>query len=107
MTDEQIINALERMSEEDPDGFSNDILDLINRQYTEMDKLNCVIISVEQQLKLASSVIDRQKAEIENFKDFFDFLKYCTIKLYDADVIPMGTIKTQAKAMGIEVWGNK
>lgn len=68
MTDNEIIKALERMSEEDADGFSNDILNFINRQYAEIDNLNCVIVSAEQQIKLASSVVDRQKAEIERLK---------------------------------------
>ena len=39
MTDNEIIKALERMSEEDPAGFSSDILDLIKRQRTEIEKV--------------------------------------------------------------------
>ena len=38
-TDNEIIKALERMSEEDPDGFSNDILDLIKRLQAENEEL--------------------------------------------------------------------
>ena len=38
-TDNEIIKALERMSEEDPDGFSNDILDLIKRLHAENEEL--------------------------------------------------------------------
>lgn len=38
--DDDIIKGLQRMSEEDPDGFSADVLDLINRQRTEIDNLN-------------------------------------------------------------------
>ncbi len=39
MTDNEIIKALERMSAEDADGFSSDILDLIKRQQAEIKRL--------------------------------------------------------------------
>lgn len=39
MTDNEIIKALQRMSEEDPDGFSSDVLDLVNRQKAEIEGL--------------------------------------------------------------------
>lgn len=39
MADNEIVKALERMSEEDPNGFSNDVLDLVKRQKTEIDRL--------------------------------------------------------------------
>ncbi len=39
LIDNEIIKDLERMSEEDPDGFSNDILDFINRQKAEVESL--------------------------------------------------------------------
>nr|DAG64794.1 MAG TPA: hypothetical protein [Caudoviricetes sp.] len=39
-TDEEIIKGLQRMSEEDPDGFSADVLDLINRKTAEIEMLN-------------------------------------------------------------------
>ena len=32
MTDNKIIKALERLSAEDPDGFSADVLEMVNRQ---------------------------------------------------------------------------
>lgn len=32
MTDNEIIQALERLSAEDPDGFSTDVLEMVNRQ---------------------------------------------------------------------------
>ena len=32
MTDNEIIKALERLSAEDPDGFSADVLEVVNRQ---------------------------------------------------------------------------
>lgn len=32
MTDNEIIKALERLSAEDPDGFSADVLEMVNRQ---------------------------------------------------------------------------
>lgn len=37
--DNEIIRGLERMSEEDPDGFSSDLLNLINRQKAEIKQL--------------------------------------------------------------------
>ena len=37
--DNEIIRGLERMSEEDPDGFSSDILNYINRQKAEIERL--------------------------------------------------------------------
>ena len=37
MTDKEIIKALERMSEEDAEGFSSDVLVLINRQQAEIE----------------------------------------------------------------------
>lgn len=39
MTDKEIIKALERMSREDPEGFSSDVLDLIKRQKAEIERL--------------------------------------------------------------------
>lgn len=38
MMDNEIIKALERMSAEDADGFSSDILDLIKRQQAEIER---------------------------------------------------------------------
>ena len=38
MTDDEVIKALERMSAEDPDGFSSDILALIKRQQAEIER---------------------------------------------------------------------
>ena len=32
MTDNEIIKVLERLSAEDPDGFSADVLEMVNRQ---------------------------------------------------------------------------
>ena len=32
MNDNEIIEALERLSAEDPDGFSSDVLEMVNRQ---------------------------------------------------------------------------
>lgn len=37
--DNEVIKALERMSEEDPDGFSSEILSLINLQRQEINRL--------------------------------------------------------------------
>ena len=44
MTDNEIIKALERMSEEDPEGFSTDILDLIRRQQKLLTTISDLIV---------------------------------------------------------------
>lgn len=56
MTDKEIIKALERMSEEDAEGFSSDVLALINRQQAEIE--------------ICSEVIGRQDKEIEKLNEF-------------------------------------
>lgn len=43
MTDNEIIKALERMSAEDADGFSSDILDLIKRQQAKIEELSEIL----------------------------------------------------------------
>ena len=91
MRDEQIIKDLEYCSEAnncfyyryEPTNCEkatlvciNEVMEnalgLINRQYAEIDKLNCVIVSAEQQIKLASSVVDKQKVEIERLQDMLN-----------------------------------
>lgn len=39
MTDNEIIKALERLSAENPDGFSADVLEVVNRLKKEIEKL--------------------------------------------------------------------
>lgn len=39
MREDEIVKALERMSEEDPDGFSSDVLGVINRLKAENERL--------------------------------------------------------------------
>ncbi len=90
MTDNEIIKALERMSAEDADGFSSDILDLIKQQQTEIKQLQIALFKQEETIQLISkekqeeiaelrvcaennndklnSVIDCQKAVIEELK---------------------------------------
>lgn len=46
--DNEIIRGLERMSEEDPDGFSSDLLNLINRQKAEIERLQVSTMICEQ-----------------------------------------------------------
>ena len=57
-TDEEIIKALERMSEEDPEGFSSEILKFINRKYSKIVEL--------------TEENNRQQAEIENITEKFN-----------------------------------
>lgn len=57
MTDNDIIKRVERLSEEDPDGFSSDILNYIN-------SLKATI----QQLQLSTMVCEQRELIIENSK---------------------------------------
>lgn len=61
MKDNEIIKALERMSEEDPDGFSSDILGVINRKEAEIERLQSM-----NQAKL--DTIHDCRAELETVK---------------------------------------
>ena len=54
MTDSEIIKELKRMSEEDAEGFSSDVLDLIKRQQAEIE--------------ICAETIKRQDKEIERLK---------------------------------------
>ncbi len=47
-TDNEIIKTLKRMTEEDPDGFSTDILDLINRQKAEIERLKALAEAIKE-----------------------------------------------------------
>lgn len=68
--DNEIIRGLERMSEEDPDGFSSDLLNLINRQKAEIERLKSmnqskldIIHDVRADLETAKSEAIREFAE--------------------------------------------
>lgn len=61
MTDEDIIKALERMSEEDSDGFSSDILNFITRLKSENKNLNI-------ELKAMRGAANSYKAEVERLQ---------------------------------------
>ena len=57
MADNEIIRSLERMREEDPDGFSSDVLNYINNLKAEI-----------QQLQLSTMVCEQRELIIENAK---------------------------------------
>lgn len=61
MTDNEIIKALERMTEEDPEGFSSEILDLINRQKQ-------AIADERAKGDICAEVIKRQDKELDGLK---------------------------------------
>lgn len=58
MNDSEIIKGLQRMSNEDPDGFSSDVLALIKRQQAEIDRLNI-------DLKAMRGAANSWKAEVQ------------------------------------------
>lgn len=60
-TDEEIIKGLQRMSEEDPDGFSTDVLKAIEHKNSEIDKLDI-------ELKTMRGAANSYKAEVERLK---------------------------------------
>lgn len=61
MNDSEIIKGLQRMSNEDPDGFSSVVLDLIKRQQAEIDRLNI-------DLKAMRGAANSYKAHYEDLK---------------------------------------
>ena len=63
LTDAEIRVALERMSEEDPNGFSSDILDLINRLQAENERLQDCIDEQDIEISRLYKRIDEIKAE--------------------------------------------
>ena len=65
LSDNEIIMALERMGEEDPEGFSADILDLINRLKAENESL----ADHNKQLRY-----DRNQIKSEAYKEFAERL---------------------------------
>lgn len=80
MTDNEIIKALERLSAEDPDGFSADIWDLICRRDAEIETKNKEIFRLLGQVaeveKKFNSAIDKiSQVRIAAYKDFADMVK--------------------------------
>ena len=59
--DLETVRALERMSQEDPNGFSSDVLALINRLRLENGKL-------EAQYKLATARADQAEAKVDELE---------------------------------------
>jgi septal ring factor EnvC (AmiA/AmiB activator) len=72
ITENEIIKALERMSEEDPEGFSADILDFINRQKANDEKNENVIRLADKTIEKQSKEIEKQQEEIEKLSTEID-----------------------------------
>ena len=75
LSDNEIKNALERTSEEDPEGFSADILDLINRLKAENEKKSKAVVKAAQEvvdikieLQAMRNAANSYKAEYEKLK---------------------------------------
>lgn len=75
MTDNEIIEALERMTEEDPEGFSSEILDLIKRQKQ-------AIADERAKGDICAEVIKRQDKEIERLKGWKTFYELKNIHYF-------------------------
>lgn len=68
MSDNEIIKALERMTEEDPEGFSSEILDLINRLNAEIMQREMATTNSFVAYKSLSSDFNSLKSEYEIYK---------------------------------------
>lgn len=51
MTDNEIIEALERLSAEDPDGFSADVLEMVNRAEVGKKIAERLLLEAQEALK--------------------------------------------------------
>lgn len=71
LTDEEIIKELQRMSEEDPDGFSADILKVINHQNAEIGRLTKVLIKQRLRYKATQEEIEQWKEEANWWQTMF------------------------------------
>lgn len=96
--DKEIIKGLERMSEEDPCGFSSDVLDLINRLQAENNTLKYQVNRLKKyderrDIALHSRLIAEARAEA--IKEFADKLRekmrneVLHIHLYPKDIDDM------------------
>lgn len=68
MNDGEIIKGLQRMSNEDPDGFSSDVLALINRQQAEIERLDAESQVMRNATKVYTSEINCLREEIKNLE---------------------------------------
>lgn len=66
MTDNEIIKVLERLSAEDPDGFSADVLEMVNRLLDEIKKMKDQIDDLHAY---------ENKIKIAAYKDFADMVR--------------------------------
>ena len=80
MTDNEIIKALERLSAEDPDGFSAVVLEMVNRQKAKIEKLEKTrqkqgqLLSEERKQKY--DLIEKlSQVRIAAYKDFADMVR--------------------------------
>lgn len=71
MRDKDIIKALKRMSEEDAEGFSSDVLELIQKQQAEIERLNILVKIGKQRTKDYRTMRDMAKtARAEAIREF-------------------------------------
>ena len=60
MNDSEIINGLQRMSNEDPDGFSSVVLDLIKRQQAEIERLTAIVETAIESTELSADFFGKK-----------------------------------------------
>ena len=89
MTYKELIKALERMSEEDPAGFSSDILDLINRQQAEIERLEKELNTLTKQC---------YKAGIKDFAERLKDKKVYSTERHE-NIVPVAVIDWTVKEM--------
>lgn len=82
MTDNDIIKNLKRLSEEDPDGFSSDVLNYINRLKAEIERLktryNDLLASETEQFQKGYNIGSDdayKRAKSEAIREFAEELK--------------------------------
>ena len=68
MTDNEIIKALKRMASEDEENFSYDVLNFINRQNAEIERLNVELVGMRGACESYKMHYDNAQAEIKRLK---------------------------------------
>lgn len=94
MNDSEIVKGLQRMSNEDPNGFSSDVLDLIKRQQAEIDRLNI-------DLKAMRGAANSWKAEVQRIcKKEFDNIEV------DIEAVKSEAVRKFAEKLAIKLAAN-
>lgn len=65
MIDNEIINALARMSEEDPNGFSSDILDFVKHKNAEIEKKDTEIAILNRKNETLKDEVSALRSEVD------------------------------------------